>query len=53
MYGEWSEKHAHTDIFVALDKFKHLDRSLENDLKVVSVLFFTRTPSKSSTNGGN
>ena len=40
------EKHAHADIFVAhcgfqaqyCDKFKHLDRSLENVLKVVSEL---------------
>ena len=53
--------HAHTDIFVAhcgfqvqyWDKFKHLDRSLENVLKVVSVLCVARTPSKGSTNGGN
>ena len=42
MYGEWGEKHAHADIFVAhcgfqaqyCDKFKHLDRSLENMLKL-------------------
>ena len=46
MYGEWWEKHAHADIFVAhcgfqaqySDKFWHLDRSLENALKNVSVL---------------
>ena len=61
MYGEWREKHAHADIFVAhcgfqsqyWDKFKHLDRSLENVLKVVSVLCVARTPSKGTTNGGN
>ena len=61
MYGEWLEKHAHADIFVAdcgfqvqyWDKFKHLDRSLENVLKVVSVLFVARTPSKSTSNGSN
>ena len=55
------EKHAHADIFVAhcgfqaqnWDKFKHIDRSLENVLKVVSVLFVARTPSKGTTNGGN
>ena len=43
MYGEWGEKHAHADIFVAhcgfhaqySDKFKHLDRSLQNVLNVV------------------
>ena len=54
------EKHAHADIFVAhcgfqaqyWDKFKHLDRSLENVLKVVSVLCVARTPSKGTTNGG-
>ena len=56
-----AERHAHVDIFVAhcgfqaqyLDKFKHLDRSLENVLKVVSVLCVARTPSKDTTNGGN
>ena len=61
MYGEWGGKHAHTAIFVAhcvfqaqyWDKFKHLDRSLENVLKVVSVLSVARTPSKGTTNGGN
>ena len=61
MYGEWGEKHAHADIFVALcgfqeqylDKFKHLDRSLENVLKVVSVLCVAPTPNKGNTNGGN
>ena len=55
------EKHAHSDIFVAhcgfeaqySDKFKHLDTSLENVLKVVSVLCVARTPSKGTTNGGN
>ena len=55
------EKHAHADIFVAYcgfqaqcrDKSKHLDRSLENVLKVVSVLCDARTPSKCTTNGGN
>ena len=55
------EKHAHADIIVThyvfqaqyLDKFKHLDRSLENVLKVVSVLCVTRTTSKGTTNGGN
>ena len=61
MYGKWGEKNAHADIFVALcglqaqylDKLKHLDRSLENVLKVVSVLCVARTPSKGTTNGGN
>ena len=61
MYGEWWEKHAHADITVThcgfqvqyWDKFQHLDRSVENVLKVVSVLFVARTPSKSTTNGGN
>ena len=55
------EKHDHADIFVArsgfqaqyCDKFNHLDRSLENVLKVVSVLCVARTPSKGTTNGGN
>ena len=55
------EKHAHADISVAhcgfkvqyWDKFKHLDWSLENVLKVVSVLFVAQTPSKSTTNGRN
>ena len=32
---------------------KHLDRSLENVLKLVSILCVARTPSKGSTNGGN
>ena len=61
MYGEWWEKHALADIFVAhsgfqvqyWDKFKNLEMSLENVLKVVSVLFVVRTPSKSTTNEGN
>ena len=61
MYGEWWEKLAHADIFVAhcgfqvqyCDKFKHLVQSLENVLKVVSVLFFARTPSKITINGSN
>ena len=61
MYGEWGEKHAHYDIFVAhcgfltqyLDKFKHIDRSLENVLKLVSILCVSRTPSKGTTNGSN
>ena len=55
------EKHAHADIFVAhygfqaqyLDIFKHLDRSLENVLKVVTELRVGRTPSIGTTNGGN
>ena len=55
------DKHAHADIFVAhcgfqaqyWDKFKHLDRSLENVLKVVSELCVARTPSKGTNNGGN
>ena len=55
------EKHAHADILVAqcafhaqyLDICKHIDRSLENVLKVVSVLCVLRTPSKGTTNGGN
>ena len=55
------EKYAHADTFVAHccfqaqygDKFKHLDRSPENVLKVVSVLCVARTPSKGTTNGGN
>ena len=55
------EKHAHTDIFLAhfgfqaqyWDKYKHLDRSLENELKVVSVLCVARTPNKGKTNRGN
>ena len=55
------EKHAHADILVAHccfqahygDKVKHLDRSLGNVLKVVSVLCVARTPSKGSTNRGN
>ena len=54
------EKHAHTATFVARcglqaqyrDKFKHLDRSLKNVLKVVSVLCVARTPSKGTTNRG-
>ena len=59
MYGEWGEKHAHADIFIAhcghqalyCDKFKHIDRSQENVLKDVSVLCVARTPSKGITNG--
>ena len=55
------EELAHAGIFVAhcgsqaqyWDKFKHLDRSLENVLKVVSVLCVARTPSKGTTNGSN
>ena len=55
------QKHALADIFVAhcsfqaqcRDKFKHLDRSLKNVLKVVSVLCVARTPSNGTTNGGN
>ena len=61
MYGEWGENHDHADIFVAhcgfqaqyWDKFKHLDRSLENVLKVVSVLCIAQTLTKSTTNGVN
>ena len=59
MYGEWREKHAHADFFIAncghqalyCDKLKHLDRSQENVLKDVSVLCVARTPSKGITNG--
>ena len=59
MYGEWREKLAHADIFMAhcghqalyCDKLKYLDRSQENVLKVVSVLCVARTPSKGITNG--
>ena len=61
MFWEWGDKHAHANTFVAhcgfqaqyWDKFKHLDSSLENVLKVVSELYVARTPSNGTTNGGN
>ena len=54
-------KYAHIDMFVAhcacqvqcWDKVKDLDGSLENMLKVFSVLFITRTLSNGNINGGN
>ena len=54
-------KHAHIDMFVAncacrvqcWDKYKDLDRPLENMLNVFSVLLVTRTLSNGTINGGN
>ena len=54
-------KHAYIDMFVThcacrvqcWDKVKDLDGSLENMLKVFSVLFVTRTLSNCTINGGN
>ena len=60
MENGW-EKHAHIDMFVAhcacrvqyWDKVKDLDGTLENMLKVFSVLLVTRTLSKCTIKGGN
>ena len=54
-------KRDHIDMFVAhcacrvqcWDKVKNLDGSLENMLKVFSVLLVTRTLSNGTINGGN
>ena len=54
-------KHAHIVMFVThcacrvlcWDKVKDLDGSLENMLKVFSVLFVARTLSNGTINGGN
>ena len=55
------EKHAHIGMFVThcvsrvqcLDKVKDLDGSLENMLKVFSVLLDTRTLSNGTIHGGD
>ena len=54
-------KHAHIGMFVThcacrvqcCDKVKDLDGSLENMLKVFSILLVTRTLSNGTINGGN
>ena len=54
-------KHAHIGMFVTpcacrvqcWDKVKDLDGSIENMLKVISVLLVTRTLSNGTINGGN
>ena len=61
MYGEWLEKDAHIDMFVAhcacrvhcWDKIKDLDGSLENILNVFLVLLDTRTLSNGTINKAN